>query len=190
MTSVNERFRQVVNLAGQVSELNTAELECGTLKTSSLLANSLRSPLPNDGVVRTVNYSLTSDTTESPNKEGVKLSLSDPPSDPVLAENLAKELFPLSEDSVILSVSMIVTYSDSGTSLSGGVTLFANTDVEIIDIASAPTETITANNMGGVLGEKITPFVIGDGITLTHNAPTGTGTVTVSGTVTYFEPSE
>lgn len=163
MTSVNERFRQVVNLAGQVSELNTAELECGTLKTSSLLANSIRPRLSN-GVVKSVDYSLTST---------------------VAADKVAPDLSGVapSDKAVILSATM----KSTGTVTEGTIALMNGDNDHIIKVTDVSVDA-TVINSGGVLGQKVTNMY-GDIIKISHPAPS-TSEFTVSGTITYFEPNE
>jgi len=161
MTSVNERFRQVVNLAGQVSELNTAELECGTLKTSSLLANSVRPRLSN-GVVKSVDYSVTTAASGTPG--AVTLTGEEP-----------------SSDDVILSASM----KSTGTIPNGTIALKVD-GVDVITLSGTSVDT-TVVNRGGVLGQEVSN-ISGGAITVTHPVPTTEATV--SGTVTYFEPNE
>ena len=160
MTSVNERFRQVVNLAGQVSELNTAELECGTLKTSSLLANSVRPRLSN-GVVKSVDYSVASTAATAINEATTGITI---PAGSTLLKATMK------------SNGTIVTAGDFKLGDAGNIITLNSTSIDA-----------TVVNSGGVLGEPITP-ITGE---VKVSAPKGdtAEVVTVSGTVTYFEPN-
>ena len=165
MSVSNKNYKQVVNLAGQVSELNTAELECGTLKTSSLLANYI-TPLPLlNGEIKTVEYTIDS------------------------APNTA-----LGADATNATVPTNVTILGA-TMKSSGIIPTAGSFKLLIDeseliITSNVTEidTIMLNN-GGVLGSMVSKFPITTG-EVQVSTPIPTGVVTVSGTVTYFEPSE
>jgi len=168
MSVSNKNYKQVVNVAGQVSELNTAELECGTLKTSSLLANYI-TPLPLlKGEIKTVEYTI------------------DSAPDTALGADVAVATVPL--NATILGATM----KSSGTITAGGAfsLLIDESGIIITPPGEQFTEidTIMVNN-GGVLGRMVPKFPITNG-EVQVLSPTPVGVLTVSGTITYFEPSE
>lgn len=175
MSVLNKNYKQVVNVTGQVSELNISELECETLKTSSILTNSLRPRLP-DGEIVSVNYTLN------------------------ILENFSDQNnVPLDDngDEIIIPSNVIIL---SATMKTDGVLI---TDVEqILYLAYNPTGTLNliktsetdlttevkVDNTGGILGNVVKYLTLNTNskLYIAHSGGSG-GDVVMSGTITYFK---